>query len=116
MRDAFGVELDGKVEKAMGLRPVADFIKGASNALRGRGGAANYTQAGARAGQMVGRGRQAVGAMRQGAAAGYRTTRTAMPKVPRPSGNQMKVGGAIGGTGLAAGATGYALGGQKKGY
>lgn len=102
MKDAFGVKINDTVEKAFALRPVADFVKGAASVLR-------TSQAGTK-GAGLGAGiRQMGGAVKNG----FQNAKAGMPKIPKPSSTQMKVGGAIGGTGLAAGATGYALGGRK---
>ena len=123
MRDAFGVELPDEVAKAFGLRPVADFVKGAATALgRKPAGMGPMTQAGARgtgAGTGVKSAYRSVksgltsGAPKQAyqaAKSGVNTARAGMPKIPRPSSTQMKVGGAIAGTAGVAGAAGYAAG------
>ena len=115
MRDAFGVELGSEEIAKFSLAPVSGFLKGARMGLRAaEGPAAGVASArGITAGSTV---RQAASAMKIGAKQGSGAGKAAMPKIPKPTGTQMKIGGAIGGTGLAAGATGYALGGQKKGY
>lgn len=113
MRDAFGVEINDTVEKAFSLKPVTDFVKGAASSLK-MARSAPLSSAGRAGASAPGQIRQAAGAVRQGAASGMRTARAAMPKVPKPTSTQMKVGGAIGGTGLVAGGTGYALGGKKE--
>jgi len=111
MRDAFGVEHDDEVAKAMGLRPVADFVKGAASALgRKAPGMGPMTQAGSKGAGMGAGVRQAAGAVKTGATSGFSTARAAMPKIPKPTGTQMKVGGAIAGTGLVAGGVGHSMG------
>lgn len=121
MRDAFGVEIDDTVvDKAFSLRPVSNFIKGAKAALGGfkepglgRAGAAGAStvQRATVAGAGI---KQAAGAVKVGAKNGFQSAKAGMPKIPKPTGTQMKVGGAIGGTGLVAGGAGYALGGKKE--
>lgn len=113
MRDAFGVEVDDTVEKAFSLRPVTDFVKGAASSLK-MARSTPLSSAGRAGAAAPGQIRQAAGAVRQGAAAGTRVARAKMPSIPRPTSTQMKVGGAIGGTGLVAGGAGYALGGKKE--
>lgn len=115
MRDAFGVERGDDVSKAFSLRPVKDFVAGATNALRGgKGGAANYTQAGAKGGQMAGQAKQAFGAVKTGvktgAATGFGAAKAKMPSVPKPSKRTVGTVAGIGGAGAVAGGVGYAAG------
>lgn len=109
MRDAFGVEHDDEVAKALGLRPVADFVKGAASSLK-MARSSPISSAGRAGASMPGQIKQAASAVKTGATSGFGAARAAMPKIPKPTGTQMKVGGAIAGTGLVAGGAGYAAG------
>ena len=114
MKDAFGVERGDEVAKAFSLRPVKDFVSGASRALgmsRKAGpltpGAANVA---GKTSSGLGQAKQAFGAVKTGAATGFGAAKAKMPSLPKPSKRAMGTAAAIGGTGVVAGGAGYAAG------
>ena len=105
MYDAFGVERDEEVAKVMGLKPIANFARGAANAVKGKpAGMGPSTLAGSRGTAM---GTQARGLA--GATSNKIKNAAATGIVSAAAHPGRTAAGVIGGTALAGAGAGYAI-------